>query len=57
MQLTLEQEALSMHERRRKVLILGDDFHLALAGVLIHADILRALDPKLTQTPWQSAPA
>jgi CBS-domain-containing membrane protein len=53
-QLTLEQEALSRHERRRKVLILGDDYHLA--GVLTQAGILKALDPKLCQTPWQSAP-
>lgn len=54
-QLTLEQESLSAHERRRKVLIFGEDYHLA--GVLTQADILRALDPKLSQTPWQAAPS
>jgi len=54
-QLTLEQEGLSTHERRRKVLIFGEDYHLA--GVLTMSDILRALDPKLSNTPWQQAPA
>ncbi|MFH1035657.1 MAG: CBS domain-containing protein [Pseudomonadota bacterium] len=54
-QLTLEQEALSMHERRRKVLIFGEDY--LLAGVLTQADILKALDPKLSQTPWDAAPS
>jgi CBS domain-containing protein len=54
-QLTMEQGHLSMHERRRKVLILGEDYHLA--GVLTLADILKALDPKLSQTPWEAAPS
>lgn len=54
-QLTLEQQALSPHERRRRVLVLSEDYHLA--GVLTQTDILRALDPRLSQTPWQDAPA
>ena len=54
-QLTLEQAALSMHERRRKVLIFGEDYHLI--GVLTQSDLLKALNPALSRTPWEVAPA
>ena len=36
------------------MLIFGEDYHLA--GVLTQADILKVLDPKLSQTPWEAAP-
>lgn len=54
-QLTLEQESLSHHERRRRVLVFGQDYHLA--GMLTMSNILRALDPKLSATPWQESPS